>query len=259
MKVIILAGGRPSSIDEADGKVPKPMAEIGNRPILWHIMKQFGHYGFNDFIICAGYKSTVIKEYFLNFYINQSDITVDLQNNDITIHKKQNENWRVSVFDTGVDTPVTQRIKFVKDYIGDDDFIVTFGDCISNINIAEMVELHKKNSKLATVAITRPTGRNEILSLDPDGVFDFREKTIEYYNNAWVNACVMIFQKEIFHYLKDGDEILEESTLKELSSNDLIQTYKHNGFWLPVETMRNKTYLESLWLQDHPPWKIWES
>lgn len=257
MKVVILAGGLPSTLIEEDEKIPKPMAEIGGRPILWHIMKQYAYYGYNEFIVCAGYKGEMIKDYFRNFYIYQSDITVDLQTNDIVIHRKKTEDWKVSVIDTGLHSSVTERILMAKEYIGKEAFLVTYGDCVSNINISRLVEQHLRNGEIATFAVARPTGRNEILPLDDKGKIDLAlgEENIA---DAWVNAGSIVFEPEIFRYLQSKDVLMGRGMLAKLAKDQQVTAYHHNGFWSPMETIRDKTILETLWSQKKAPWKVWE-
>lgn len=258
MKVIILAGGLPSTLIEEDEKMPKPMAEIGGRPILWHIMKQYAHYGYNDFIICTGYKGEVIKEYFMNFYIYQSDITVDLQTNKVDIHRKQTEDWKVSIIDTGRNSSIMERMYMVQNFINNEPVLVSYGDCLSNINIRNMVELHKNSAQIATFAVAHPTGRNESLSLDASGKYKGMKK-YESKQDVWVNACSMVLEPKAFYYLGLNLKHPSSSTLMEcLAKWEEVQTYCHEGFWSPVETIRDKTWLEKLWVNGQAPWKVWE-
>lgn len=258
MKVVILAGGLPSTLIEEDEKMPKPMVEIGGRPLLWHIMKQYAFYGYNDFIVCTGYKGEVIKEYFMNFYIYQSDITVDLQTNDIKIHRKQTEDWKVSIIDTGRDSSVMERIYMVREYIHDEAVFVLYGDCLSDIDIDQMVENHQKSNRIATFALAHPAGRNEILSLDVDGQYK-GIKTYETKQEAWANACCMILEPVAFSYLGENLEHFTATTVMDcLVQKKPVQTYRHEGFWSPVETVRDKTWLNSLWTAGKAPWKVWE-
>lgn len=257
MKVIILAGGLPSTLIEEDEKMPKPMAEIGGRPILWHIMKQYAYYGYNDFLICTGYKGNVIKDYFMNFYIYQSDITVELQTNEVKIHRKQTEDWKVSIIDTGRDSSIMERLYMVREYIDGEDVLVSYGDCLSDIKIASMVRLHKKYGQIATVAVAHPTGRNEVLSMNPAGVYQGVERT-GIVQDAWVNACSMVLHPKAFKYLVKSQDNPSATTLMDcLAQQGAVQTYRHEGFWSPVETIRDKTWLESLWASGKAPWKVW--
>ncbi len=255
MKVIILAGGLPSTLIEEDEKVPKPMAEIGGRPILWHIMKQYAYYGYNDFIICTGYKGNMIKDYFMNFYIYQSDITVDLQSNNIEIHRKQTEDWKVSVIDTGLNSGVTKRVRMVREYLGDEAFLVTYGDCVSDINIENLVKAHKEAKRAATFAVAHPTGRNSIIPINDKGQL-IDEDQMEI--NSWVNATSMVFELEIFDYMQEDEMMLGEEMIKNLSNDNMAEIYRHTGFWSPMETIRDKTLLEAMWNEKRAPWKVWK-
>ncbi len=258
MKVIILAGGLPSTLIEEDEKMPKPMAEIGGRPILWHIMKQYAYYGYNDFIICTGYKGEVIKEYFMNFYIYQSDITVDLQTNEVNIHRKQTEDWKVSIIDTGRDSSIMERMYMVREYVGDEAILVSYGDCLSDIDIGKMVKLHREFGLIATFAVAHPTGRNEILPLDKEG--KYRNMQYAGRQEAWVNACSMILEPRAFHYLGLNIPHPTASTLMDcLAQEETVHTYQHEGFWSPVETVRDKTWLDGLWVAGEAPWKVWRN
>lgn len=254
MKVIILAGGLPSTLIEEDEKMPKPMAEIGGRPILWHIMKQYSHYGFKDFIICTGYKGDVIKDYFMNFYIYQSDITVDLQTNHVEIHRKQTEDWKVSILDTGRDSSIIERMYMVRKYAMEEPILVSYGDCLSDIDVGDMVKMHKASGQIATFAVAHPTGRNEILSINPNGIYHIQEERCG--QDAWVNACSMVLEPRAFDYLKTDTQ--NKTLMDCIASQKQVQTYRHEGFWSPVETIRDKTWMESLWASGKAPWKVWE-
>lgn len=257
MKVIILAGGLPSTLIEEDEKMPKPMAEIGGRPMLWHIMKQYAHYGYNDFVICTGYKGDVIKDYFLNFYIYQSDITVDLQTNEVQIHRKQTEDWKVSVIDTGLNTSILGRLIMVKDYAKDEPVLVAYGDCLSDINIQKMVKQHQASDCIATFAVAHPTGRNETLSIDENGQFQGMNQS-DRAGEAWVNACCMVLEPEAFRYFASDKWNALANPMERLAQENRVQTYRHEGFWTPVETVRDKTLMEALWSQKEAPWKVWK-
>lgn len=257
MKVIILAGGLPSTLIEEDEKMPKPMAEIGRRPILWHIMKQYAHYGYKDFIICTGYKGEVIKEYFLNYYIYQSDITVNLQNNEVEVHRKQTEDWKVSVIDTGRNSSVMERVYMVRKLAGRSAALVAYGDCLSDIDVADLVRAHRAGGRMATFAVARPAGRNEILAMDADGNYARGKHAAR--QDAWVNACCMVLEPRAFDYLGVHLAHPKGSSLLEcLSAEERVQTYRHEGFWSPVETIRDKTWLEGLWARGEAPWNVWD-
>lgn len=256
MKVIILAGGLPSTLIEEDEKMPKPMAEIGGRPLLWHIMKQYAHYGYNDFLICTGYKGHVIKEYFMNFYIYQSDITVDLQTNEVQIHRKQTEDWKVTVIDTGLNSSIIERLCMVKDCAEDEPVLVVYGDCLSDINIQKMVEQHSASGSIATFAVAHPTGRNETLSIDERGQFQGMSRS-DRTGEAWVNACSMILEPGVFQYLTPEMGSNTSTLMDCLAQKKPVQIYRHEGFWTPVETVRDKTLMETLWAKKTAPWKVW--
>ena len=258
MKVIILAGGLPSTLIEEDEKMPKPMAEIGGRPMLWHIMKQYAYYGYNEFVICTGYKGEVIKEYFMNFYIYQSDITVDLQTNEVTVHRKQTEDWKVSVIDTGLNSSVIERLYMAGNYIGNEPVLVTYGDCLSNIDITHMVEQHQASDGIATFAVAHPTGRNETLSIDENGRYQGMQRFDDREQGAWVNACSMVLEPEAFQYFAPDAPGTASTPVERLAQEGTVQTYRHEGFWTPVETVRDKTLMEMLWSRKVAPWKVWE-
>lgn len=256
MKVVILAGGLPSTIAEDKQGIPKPMVEIGENPILWHIMKSYGAHGLNEFIVCAGYRKEMIKDYFNDFYIYQSDITVDLRNNTIEVHKKITEDWKVTVVDTGLYSSTGQRISQIEKYIDGEEFIVNFGDCLSDIDIIKLIEAYHENGKWATVALAHPAGRNQILDIDEEGNYLGVRKSDSEENQAWVNAGVYVFNRQVFHYLL-GNYQLEKQLLERLAEKQQISTYKHKGFWSPIETKRDKEQMENLWNAGIAPWKIW--
>lgn len=256
MKVIILAGGSKSTISEDREGIPKPMVEIGEKPLLWHIMKQYSHFGFNDFLVCGGYKVNLIKNYFRDYYIYQSDITVDLETNQVEIHKKITEDWKVTVADTGLFATTGQRVSQAQKYVEDDMFLVTYGDCISDIDIEELVKYAAEQDKMITMAVAAPTGRNVVLPVESDGRLGRLNTNYESENQAWTNACTYVFKKEVFHYL-NGNYELDKQLLPALSEKGQIAVYKHRGFWCPVETRRDKVDLETRWNAGIAPWKVW--
>ena len=256
MKAVILAGGLPSTVIEEDEKIPKPMAEIGTQPILWHIMKQYAHFGIKDFVICGGYKVEMIKDYFRNFYIYHSDITIDLGTNEVTIHKQITEDWKVTVVDTGLHSTITERLMKIKEYIeGEDYFAVAYGDCVSNIDLSKMVEQHCSGNHIMTLAVAKPVGRNRILPI-VNGMFDDDRRGEMIAENAWVNACSMLFYKEVFRYLEESESI--DSLIECLREKKLVTPFFHNGFWSPMETVRDRDVLDNLWKMNKAPWKVWE-
>lgn len=256
MKVLILAGGSKSTISEDREGIPKPMVEIGEKPLLWHIMKQYSHFGYEDFIVCGGYKVNMIKNYFRDYYIYQSDITVDLATNHVDIHKKVTENWKVTVADTGLYATTGQRVGLAEKYIEDDMFLVTYGDCLSDINVKELVRFAMENDKQATMAVARPAGRNMVLPVEDNGLLGNLYSAAESENKFWTNACTFVFKKSIFRYLDRKDE-LDRQLLPVLSEKGQAAVYKHHGFWRPVETLRDKMDLETRWNAGMAPWKVW--
>lgn len=252
MKVVILAGGQRSTISNEQEGIPKPMVEIGGKPILWHIMKSFSAYGLTDFIICGGYKVNMIKEYFMDYYIYQSDITVDLQTNKIEIHKNRTEDWRVTVVDTGLYSATGQRVARIQEYIDGEEFIVAHGDCLFNIDIKKMIAYHRERGRIATMAAARPTGRNEALDIDADGRIQRIQQNAAV-NEAWANTGLYVLDRKVFGVLQ-GNYTLEEMLTDHLSEKGELITYKHDGFWTPVETYRNMADMENLWNAGIAPW-----
>ncbi|MEY8326735.1 glucose-1-phosphate cytidylyltransferase [Lachnospiraceae bacterium 54-11] len=258
MKVVILAGGRGSRINEESQIKPKPMIEIGGKPILWHIMKLYSYYGFNDFIICCGYKGEIIKKYFVNYYLNQSDNTFNLKDNKVVIHETFVEPWKVTLVNTGLNTLTGGRILKIKDYLGEDgEFLLTYGDGVSNVDVGSVLNFHHKNRKIATLTTVQPVGRFGTLKVDNSTglVQGFKEKARD--DSAWVNAGFMVMNRGIFDYLGSGDEMLESGALETLAAQGRLAAYQHTGFWAPMDTMRDKEYLEELWNSGMAPWKVW--
>lgn len=256
MKVVILAGGMGSRISEESHLRPKPMIEIGGRPILWHIMKIYSHYGFNDFIICCGYKGHMIKEYFIDYYMNESDITVDLKNNDTTIHQNTSEPWKVTLVNTGLYTPTAGRIKQILKYTDNSPFMMTYGDGVSDVNIPELLEFHKKMGKIVTITAAKPAGRWGTIQIDEERnlVTTFKEKA--KMEQAYVNAGYAVFNPEVINYL-DEESMLETVPYEKLTENGQMAAYQHDGFWYPMDTMRDKDYLEEEWASGKALWKLW--
>lgn len=235
---------------------PKPMAEIGGRPILWHIMKHYATFGFQDFIICTGYKGDIIKDYFMNYYIYQSDITIDLMTNQVHIHKKKSEDWKVTIVDTGMYAPVTERIIQIQKYLMNESFIVNYGDCVSDVNIEQVVKLHREKGKQATMVLATPAGRNKAIPINMDGKFTGEINKKE--NTTWADASMMVFEPEIFEYLTPEIELLKEPMLSEMVKKDELIPYFHFGYWAPMETKRDQGELEQLWKSGKAPWKNWD-
>ncbi len=256
MKAIILAGGSKSTISESREGIPKPMVEVGDRPLLWHIMKQYSHMGVKNFIVCGGYKVDVIKNYFRDYYIYQSDITVDLATNEIEIHKKVTEDWKVTVADTGVFATTGQRVSRAQKYIDEEWFLVTYGDCLSDIDLNALVQFAKERNKLVTMTVAHPTGRNAVLPIGTDDSLKGMKPMDGEDAFSWTNACTYVFKKEVFHFL-NGNYELDLQLLPTLSVKGQVAVYKHKGFWCPVETMRDKVDLETRWNAGMAPWKVW--
>jgi glucose-1-phosphate cytidylyltransferase len=258
MKVVILAGGFGTRISEESHLKPKPMIEIGERPILWHIMKIFSHYGFNDFIICLGYKGYCIKEYFAHYFLHESDVTFDFKNaNEQLIHNHSAEPWRVTLANTGVNTMTGGRVKRIQPYIGNETFMLTYGDGVSDVNIKELAAYHQAHGKLATVTSTQPAGRFGALDLSDDNrVKSFQEKPQG--DGAWVNAGFFVMEPKVFDYLKDDTTVLEKDPLENLARDGQLVAYKHSGFWQPMDTIRDKNHLEELWKSGKASWKAWQ-
>ncbi|MCM3750203.1 glucose-1-phosphate cytidylyltransferase [Paenibacillus pasadenensis] len=260
MKVVILAGGRGTRISEESYLRPKPMVEIGDAPILWHIMKTYSYYGYNDFIICLGYKGYVIKEYFANYYRHMSEaVTYDFTSgNAVEIHQNRVEPWKVTLVETGLDTMTGSRIKRIQPYVGNEPFMLTYGDGLSNINIENLVSSHKKNRRLATITAVQPEGRFGRLELDGERVRGFTEKVRG--DGGWINGGYMVFEPQVFNYFLDSDfSILEQEPLQNLAIDGELNVYKHEGFWQPMDTLREKNNLEEMWKKSQAPWKVWEN
>jgi glucose-1-phosphate cytidylyltransferase len=259
MKVVILAGGMGTRISEESHLRPKPMIEVGERPILWHIMKIYSHFGFNDFIICCGYKGYMIKEYFADYYLHSSDVTYDFTNGgSFTVHSNVAEPWRVTLVDTGLKTMTGGRIKRVSRYIGDEPFMLTYGDGVADVNIISLLAEHKKNGALATLTAIQPQGRFGVLELD-DGrnrVVGFREKSTE--DSTWINGGFMVISPEVIDYIDGDGTYFEREPLEKLSREGKLSVYKHGGFWQCMDTQRDRGKLEELWGKGNAPWKVWE-
>jgi glucose-1-phosphate cytidylyltransferase len=257
MKVVILAGGLGTRISEETDVRPKPMVEIGNKPILWHIMKIYSHHGFNDFIICLGYKGYVIKEYFANYFLHQSDVTIDLQKNMMEIHQSKAEPWKITLVDTGLNTMTGGRIKRVQQYIGNKPFMLTYGDGVGDIDIKTIVNVHKKHKKYATVTSVQPSGRFGALNLDADkNVISFQEKPKG--DGAWINGGFFVLEPGVFDYIHSDETVWEREPLENLAKDIQLVAYTHTGFWQPMDTLRDKNQLEELWKSGKAPWKVWE-
>lgn len=256
MKVVILAGGFGTRISEESHLKPKPMIEIGGKPIMWHIMKMYSYYGFNDFIICAGYKQDYIKDYFYNYYMRCSDVTFDYSNGgEITIHNTVTDPWKVTVVDTGLNTMTGGRIKRIKEYVNNETFMVTYGDGVSDVPIDKIVEFHKKHGKIATLTAVHPDGKFGIMDVSGDTIKAFREKSSQ--DTGWVNGGFMVLEPSVFDYIKDDGIMFEREPIEKLCSDGQLMAYKHKGFWHCMDTLRDREELEKYWNSGKAPWKSW--
>jgi len=257
MKVLILAGGFGTRLSEETELKPKPMIEIGGKPILWHIMKTYSHYGYNEFVILLGYKSYMVKEFFSNYYLLQSDLTIDMQHNTIEYHNNYAEPWKVTLVDTGLATMTGGRIKRAKDYIGKEPFMLTYGDGVADVNISHLVDFHKKQDKLITMTAIQPEGRFGALDINNQNIISqFIEKPKGDKN--WINGGYFVCQPEVLDYISGDDCIFEQEPLQKLAFESQLSAFKHNGFWQCMDTQREKTKLNELWSEDNAPWKIWK-
>lgn len=258
MKAVILAGGLGTRITEESYLKPKPMIEIGNKPILWHIMKIYSTHGINDFVVCSGYKGYVIKEYFANYFLHQSDVTFDISKNHMEIHHNTCEPWKVTIVDTGESTMTGGRLKRIKDYVKDETFCMTYGDGVSDVDLTELIKVHKQTGKLATLTAVCPPGRFGVLSLNKDNsIKAFQEKPVDI-GTGWINGGFFVLEPEVLNLIEEDSTIWEKGPLEFLSLSNQISAFKHSGFWLPMDTLRDKLELESLWESGKAPWKIWE-
>jgi len=260
MKAVILAGGFGTRISEESGVRPKPMVEIGGKPILWHIMKIYSSHGINDFVICCGYKGHMIKEYFSNYFLHTSDVTFDLQKNEMEVHRGNSEPWKVTLVDTGENTMTGGRIKKVADYVKGNTFCLTYGDGLSDLDITASIEFHKQEKALVTLAAVQQPGRFGAFILDSDDtrVSNFQEKPKgNGTNNAWINGGFFVVEPAALDYITDEDTVWEKEPLEELAKGNQLSAYRHSGFWQPMDTLRDKHLLEELWHTETAPWKKW--
>jgi len=258
MKVVIFAGGKGTRISEESHLKPKPMIEIGEKPILWHIMKLYEKYGYTEFILCLGYKGYAIKEYFVNYFSHNADITIELQNNTVEVHNTKAENFKVTLVDTGIDTMTAGRLQRVQKYIQEDTFLLTYGDGVSDVNINELVAFHQSHGKLATMTAIIPEGRFGTMDIGDDGVVkSFREKPKN--DNHWINGGFFVLNKAVFNYFDNDmtDIMWEQEPLIRLTEDKQLMTYKHHGFWKCMDAMRDKEELEKMWNKGNAPWKVW--
>jgi len=257
MKVVILAGGYGTRISEESGVRPKPMVEIGGMPILWHIMKIYSAHGLNEFVICCGYKSHVIKEYFTSYYLRSADLTVDLAGNTTQIHRNGVEPWKVTLVETGENTMTGGRLKRVKDYVGNSTFCLTYGDGVSDVNIRDLIDFHRRQKTLATLTAAQPPGRFGAFTLaqDQNKITQFAEKPEG--DGAWVNSGFFVLEPKVMDYISGDASVWEREPMERLAHEGQLAAYRHNGFWQPMDSLRDKHVLEDLWKREKPPWKVW--
>jgi len=257
MKVVILAGGRGTRLSEETTNIPKPMVEIGGKPIIWHIMKIYSHFGFNEFIICLGYKGYLIKEYFSHYFMHMSDVTIDLKKNDIKVRSTSSEPWKITLVDTGLDTMTGGRLKCVQKYIGKSSFMMTYGDGVGDIDIGDLLKFHKKSGKYATVTAVQPAGRFGALNIGgSDLVNSFLEKPKG--DGSWINGGFFVLEPEVFNYISGDNTVWEFDSLKNMAIDKQLAGFKHNNFWKCMDTLRDKSELEALWNSGKAPWKKWK-
>lgn len=263
MKTVILAGGFGTRLSEETGIRPKPMVEIGGKPILWHIMKMYASYGHNEFIICCGYKGHMIKEYFANYFLHQSDMTFDLKNNKMEVHNNSTEPWKVTLVDTGENSMTGGRVKRVKDYIGNERFFLTYGDGVSDVNIAELLDFHIKQNTHATLTAVQPPGRYGAFNLEGNQrkITSFREKPTgnegDDFDVAYINGGFFVLEPEVLDFIEGDSTVWERGPMEKLAKNNNLSAYKHKGFWQSMDSLRDKEVLVDLWEQGDAPWKVW--
>ncbi len=257
MKAVILAGGYGTRISEESNIKPKPMVEIGDKPIIWHIMKIYSSYGINEFIICCGYKGYILKEYFANYFLHSSDMTFDLKNNEMSIHTNNSEPWKVTLVDTGEGTMTGGRLKRVKDYVAGDTFCLTYGDGVSDVNIKKLIEFHKYQNTYATLTAAQPPGRFGAFTMAQEAtkIINFHEKPEG--DGAWVNSGFFVLEPEVIDFIENDKSVWESEPLQNLAKSGNLSAYKHDGFWQPMDTLRDKNILEKLWNSGEAPWKVW--
>lgn len=257
MKTVILAGGFGTRLAEETQLKPKPMVEIGGKPLLWHIMKLYSAHGVNEFVICCGYKGYLIKEYFANYFLHMSDVTFDMATNRMEVHQHYAEPWRVSLIDTGETTGTGGRLRQVRDYVKDDDFCFTYGDVISDVDITRLIAFHRREGRLATLTTTRMPGRFGVLSLDGGRVSSFEEKP--HNGGGWINGGFFVLSPQVLNYITDDTTMWEQEPAEALARKHQFAAYTHDGFWHPMDTLRDKSHLEELWAAGSAPWKVWDT
>jgi glucose-1-phosphate cytidylyltransferase len=256
MKVVILAGGLGTRLSEETSLRPKPMVEIGGMPIIWHIMKIYSSHGFNDFVVCLGYRGYLIKEYFANYFLHKSDVTIDLKDNSLKVHDSQAEPWKITLVDTGVNSMTGGRIKRIQPHIGNEPFLLTYGDGVSDVNVTDLVNFHKANNRYCTVTSVQPSGRFGALNIgDDERVQSFMEKPKG--DGSWINGGFFVCEPEVFNYIENDDTTWEREPMEQIASEGQMDTFKHHGFWKPMDTLRDKQELEAEWNTGHAKWKTW--
>ncbi|HEX8677648.1 MAG TPA: glucose-1-phosphate cytidylyltransferase [Segetibacter sp.] len=257
MKVVLLAGGLGTRLSEETDIRPKPMVEIGGKPIIWHIMKHYSHYGFNEFIVCLGYKGYVIKEFFANLFLHLSDVTIDISNNEIQVHNSPVDKWKITLVETGSHTMTGGRIKRVKKYIDNERFMLTYGDGVSDVNINQLISFHEQKGKMCTVTAVQPSGRFGVLQInDNNEVESFHEKRAE--DSGWINGGFFVCEPGIFDFIEGDDTMWERNPLEAIAQQKQLASYKHRGFWKPMDSLKDKMDLNELWNTDKAYWKAWQ-
>lgn len=254
-KAVILAGGLGTRLGEETQTMPKPMVSIGNSPILWHIMKLYSTYGINEFIICLGYKGYAIKEYFANYFLHRADVTFDIATNSLEVHSGRAEPWKVTLIETGADTMTGGRLKRVREHIGNNTFCLTYGDGVADINIGKLIDFHQQQGRKATVTAVRPPGRFGALEVEGDSVHNFREKPLG--DGAWINGGFFVLDPSVLDLVEGDSTVWEQAPMEALAHTGQLAAYRHEGFWQPMDTLRDRNYLQSLWESGKAPWKIW--
>ena len=255
MKAVILAGGLGTRLSEETGSIPKPMVAIGGKPILWHIMKIYAAHGITEFVVCLGYKGYSIKEYFANYFLHHSDVTFDLSTNSMSVHQNSAEPWKVTLVDTGENTMTGGRLRRVRDYIGDEDFCLTYGDGVGNVDITASIAFHKAHGLLSTMTVTQPPGRFGVVEMDGDRVTEFQEKP--HGETGWINAGFFVLSPKVIDYIDGDDAIWEREPMERLAAAGQMCAWRHHDFWRPMDALRDKVVLEQIWSSGKAPWKVW--
>ena len=256
MKAVILAGGQGTRISEETAGKPKPMIEIGAKPLLWHIMKLYSHHGIEEFVVCLGYRGYLIKEYFANYYLHMGDVTFDLQNNHMEVHHSGAEPWKVTLIDTGADTMTGGRLKRALRYVGDEEFCFTYGDGVADVDLPALIDFHRRQGRLATVTAVQPSGRFGALDIEGDVIRRFEEKPQG--DGGWINGGFFVLSPDVERYIDGDSTVWEQQPMERLARDDQLAAYRHDGFWYAVDTVRDMRHLQELWESGAPPWKLWE-